>query len=342
MRIGLNSFLPTISTRSIVRAMTRALITGANGFVGQHLVRYLQQATTWELWALGREAHPQLPTVLADLLDRSAVATAVANAAPDVVVHLAAQSAIPQSFRDPAGTFNINVLGQLHLFEAIKSAHLDPIVLVVGSNAMYGMAHRSGLPADENTMLCPADPYAVSKAAQDLLAGQWWYSHGLKVIRARPFNHTGPGQRADFVVPAFAHQIARIEAGLQPPVIQVGNLTPQRDFSDVRDVVRAYHLLLERAQPGEIYNIGVGQSVSIQSILDRLIALSGQTITVEVDPQRLRPVDVPIVACDASRLRSQIGWEPQYRLDDTLRDILHEWRSHVATELERVGSHINE
>jgi len=125
-------------------------------------------------------------------------------------------------------------------------------------------------------------------------------------------------------------------------VIQVGNLTPQRDFSDVRDVVRAYHLLLERAQPGEIYNIGVGQSVSIQSILDRLIALSGQTITVEVDPQRLRPVDVPIVACDASRLRSQIGWEPQYCLDDTLSDILNEWRSHVATEQERVGSHINQ
>lgn len=314
--------------------MKRILITGASGFVGTHLARYLQTVTDWELWSFGRDPHPALPSVTADILDREAVMQVVSDVRPDMIVHLAAQAFVPAAFADPAGTFNINVLGQLNLFQAIVAAQINPIFLSVISNAIYGMAQATGQPANEQTPLQPTDPYAVSKAAQDLMAGQWFYSHKLNVIRARPFNHIGPGQRPDFVVPAFARQIARIELGLQEPIIRVGNLEPQRDFSDVRDIVRAYHLILERGNAGDVFNIGSGRTVSIGAILNQLIALSGHDITVDVDAAKLRPVEVPIVACDASHLRERTGWQPQFTLEQTLSDILHDWRTITRLEAE--------
>lgn len=312
--------------------MTRALITGASGFAGQHLVRYLRAATDWELWSLGRARVGDLASVTADLLDRAAVAQAIAEARPDVVFHLAAQSFVPASFEDPEATLNTNLIGQLHLFQAIAQAGIDPTVLVVSSNEVYGMVRPGDIPVSEDTPLRPANPYAVSKAAQDLLAGQWFYSQGLKVIRARPFNHIGPGQKAQFVAPAFARQIALIEQGAQEPLVRVGNLAARRDFTDVRDVVRAYYLAATRGEPGEIYNIGSGKAVAIQTILDTLRELSTVGIAVEIDQSKMRPADVPTIACDASRLAARTGWHCEYSLRQTLADVLDDWRVRVASD----------
>lgn len=312
--------------------MTRTLITGASGFAGRHLVAHLRATTDWELCALGRSSQPDLNTVSADLLDRAAVDQAVAQVQPEIVVHLAAQSFVPTSFEDPADTFNTNVIGQLHLLQAIAAAKIDPLVLVISSNEVYGMVLPNDIPVNEKTPLRPASPYAVSKAAQDLLAGQWFYSHKLRVIRVRPFNHIGPGQKAQFAAPAFARQIARIELGLQPPVVQVGNLDAQRDFTDVRDIVSAYHLALVHGEPGAIYNVGSGEPVAIRTILETLINLSTVPITIEPDPARMRPADVPTVACDSSYFQTRTGWRRQYSLDQTLRDVLEDWRSRVQAE----------
>lgn len=281
---------------------------------------------------LGRSLPSATTCVAADLLDRDAVAHAVAQVQPDYIVHLAAQSFVPASFDDPTATFSINVLGQLHLFQAIAAAKLDPLVLVVSSNEVYGMVQPGDIPVNEDTLLRPANPYAVSKAAQDLLAGQWFYSQQLRVIRVRPFNHIGPGQKSQFVAPAFARQIARIERGLQPPIVRVGNLEAQRDFTDVRDVVRAYHLALTHGEPGAIYNVGSGEPVAVRVLLETLINLSSVAISIELDPTKMRPADVPTIACDATRLRQKTGWNRQYTLEQTLRDVLDDWRGRVGDE----------
>jgi GDP-4-dehydro-6-deoxy-D-mannose reductase len=312
--------------------MTRTLITGASGFAGRHLVAHLRTTTDWELWALGRSSQPDLDTITADLLDREAVARAVAQVQPDIVVHLAAQSFVPASFDDPATTFNTNVIGQLHLLQAIAAANINPLVLVVSSNEVYGMVQPDEIPVNEKTPLRPPSPYAVSKAAQDLLAGQWFYSHKLRIIRVRPFNHIGPGQKAQFAAPAFARQIARIERGLQPPIVKVGNLEAQRDFTDVRDIVRAYHLALVHGEPGAIYNVGAGEPVAMRTILETLINLSAVPIAIESDPARMRPADVPTVTCDARYFQARTGWQRQYTLDQTLRDVLEDWRSRIQHE----------
>ncbi|HEY1012855.1 MAG TPA: GDP-mannose 4,6-dehydratase [Herpetosiphonaceae bacterium] len=315
--------------------MTRALITGAGGFAGRHLLEYLRAATDWELWGVTRSG-ASLPggarAATCDLLDAPAVAALIAETRPDFIFHLAAQSFVPASFDDPAGTLTTNLLSQLNLFQAVGAAKIDPVVLAVSSNEIYGLVRPEDVPVGELTPFRPVNPYAVSKAAQDLLAGQWFHSHKLRVVRARPFNHIGPGQRENFVAPAFARQIALIERGLQPPVVRVGNLDAQRDFTDVRDVVRAYHLAAVSGEPGAAYNIGSGRPVAIRSLLDILVSLSSAPIEIELDPARLRPADVPLVACDASALRQRTGWTPAIRLEDTLRDILDEWRASVAGE----------
>ena len=310
--------------------MTRILITGASGFAGTHLIAELQATTTAELWALGRQPHPVLPSVVADLLDPAALKKALADVRPQQIIHLAAQASVQAAFAAAVPTYTTNILGQLHMFEAIRELQLDPLVLVVSSNEVYGMVQPADIPVNEQTPFRPANPYAVSKAAQDLMAGQWFYSYGLRAIRVRPFNHLGPHQRPDFVAAAFAQQIARIEHGLQEPVLQVGNLAAERDWTDVRDMVRAYRLALDHCQPGAAYNIGSGQAVAVQRLLDILLSFSTVTIDVQQDPARMRPSDVPTVACDASRFKQQTGWQPQYSLEQTLRDVLDDWRSRVA------------
>ncbi len=318
----------------------RVLITGINGFVGTYLADYLLAQSRYELWGLSRAPgrlpprfHGRIAELSADLNDRQATQAALRVARPDLIFHLAGQPFVPESFRDPAATLQINILGALHLFQAILELQCPARILVIGSYEEYGKISPSDLPIDEHCPLRPTNPYGVSKAAQGLLALQYHLSHGIDTVRVRPFNHIGPGQSIRFVAAAFAQQIARIEHGLQPPLVQVGNLSAHRDLTDVRDTVRAYALLAEHGQSGAVYNVGSGQAVMMQELLDQLLALSSVAVEVRPDPERMRPIDMPLVVCNHSLIREQTGWAPTIPLQQTLRDILNYWRGEVSATL---------
>ena len=315
----------------------RALITGAGGFVGRHLCAYLLAHTDWELtgtvYPRPVEAQPQemrLRLQHADLRDPEGVQALIDEVQPDSIFHLAAQSFVPTSFADPWDTLRTNVRAQLNLLEAVRRSGRDVRVLVVGSTEEYGAPKPDELPLTEESALRPNNPYAVSKVAQDFMGLQYHLAYGLPVVRVRPFNHTGPGQAPRFVVPAFASQIARIEAGLQEPVMKVGNLDAARDFTDVRDIVRAYHLAVEQGAPGDVYNLASGQPHSVRGLLEMLLSYSQVDIRVERDPDRYRPVDVPVVFGSAEKFRLRTGWKPQIPFDQTLRDVLAYCRRQIG------------
>lgn len=313
----------------------RALITGVNGFVGGHLAEHLL-ANDWEVWGVGRQAELSMPSLAsrvsylqADLEERQAALDLLATVRPDSIFHLAGQAFVPQSFSDPQATLATNIFAELNILLAMIDLKLDATVLIAGSTEVYGNIRPEDLPVDEDTPFNPVSPYAVSKIAQDMLALQYHLSHQLKTIRARPFNHIGPRQSNRFAASSFAYQIAQIEAGKQEPVLRVGNLSAQRDFTDVRDMAQAYRLAVLHGQPGQAYNIGSGQAVSMQTILDTLLSYSSVPIEVQTDPTRMRPADVPVVVCDASRFRAATGWEPNYTLSQTLADVLDDWRKSI-------------
>ena len=315
----------------------RALITGAGGFVGGHLCAYLLAHTDWELMGTVYphpvDAQPQEPRLRlrhTDLRDPEGVQALVGEVQPDTIFHLAAQSFVPASFADPWDTLQNNIRAQLNLLEAVRRSGRDVRVLVVGSNEEYGAPKPEELPQTEESPLRPNNPYAVSKVAQDFLGLQYYLAYGLPVVRVRPFNHTGPGQAPRFVVPAFASQIARIEAGLQAPVMQVGNLDAARDFTDVRDIVRAYHLAVSQGEPGEVYNLASGRPQSVRGLLEMLLSYSQAEIRVERDPDRYRPVDVPMAYGSAEKFRRRTGWGPQILFAQTLRDVLAYWREQIG------------
>lgn len=318
----------------------RVLITGINGFAGGHLAELLVHQGGWRIWGLTRSGALSLPhlraevaPVCADLRDADQVRAVLAAVEPEAIFHLAGQAFVPESFRDPAATFQINVLGQLNLFLALIEQQRPCRVLVVGSNEAYGLVQPEDIPIDEETPFRPASPYGVSKLAQDMLALQYHQSHQLDVVRVRPFNHIGPRQNQRFVAAAFARQLARIECGLQPPLLRVGDLSAQRDFTDVRDMVHAYVLALQQGETGQVYNLGSGQPVAIQTLLDTLIAASTATITVETDPALMRPTNAPLVACDVRRFQARTGWQPRIPLATTLSDILADWRERVRNDM---------
>ena len=315
----------------------RVLITGINGFAGGHLAEHLLATTPHEVWGVARGGMADLPslhgkvtTTDADLADRAAVDHLVRDVRPDLVFHLAAQAHVPTSWRDPAGTLTSNILMQLNLGEALQAATLRPRILVVSTGEVYGAAEPNEIPIDEDVPLRPVNPYAVSKAAQDLLAYQQHRAHALHIVRVRPFNHTGARQHPGYAPTAFAQQIARIERGLQPPVVKVGNLDAQRDLSDVRDIVRGYVLALEHGAPGAVYNLGSGRPVSMRTVLDTLLDMTTTAISVEPDPERMRPVDVPVIAANIARMRECTGWQPAIPLEHTLREVLNDWRKRIA------------
>ena len=318
----------------------RALITGITGFAGSHLAEYLlaeqpdvEVFGTYR-WRSRMENLDQLEGILGsrvrlvecELRDPSSVARALATARPDLVFHLAAQSFVPSSWSAPGDTVLSNVSGQINLFEGIRAAGLDPVVQIACSSEEYGMVLPEETPITEDNPLRPLSPYAVSKVGQDFLAYQYFQSYGLKAIRTRGFNHTGPRRGDVFVVSNFARQVARIEHGLAEPVIRVGNLDAVRDFTDVRDMVRAYWLAVTEAKPGEVYNIATGHGVTIREVLDRLVEMAQVEVEVEQDPERMRPSDVEILIGDASKFRADTGWEPRVPFDQTLRDTLDFWR----------------
>jgi GDP-4-dehydro-6-deoxy-D-mannose reductase len=314
----------------------RALITGISGFAGSYLAEYLLARGDVTVSGLVRDprrpgnAAPfagQVRLLRGDLRDAASVDRAVAAARPDVLFHLGGQAFVPRSFDDPEGTLLDNAVGQLHVIQAVLRHCPETRLLVVGSASVYGLVRPDENPVDEAVPLRPVDPYGVSKATQDLLAFQYGVSHRLQAIRVRPFNHTGPRQSDSFAPSWFARQVAAIEAGASPAELPVGNLTGVRDFTDVRDVVRAYYLAATRGQPGEVYNIGSGQGRRLSEVLDLLAGLSRAPFTRRADPARMRPLDVPVLVCDAGRLRRLTGWEPQIALEQTLADLLDYWRT---------------
>ncbi len=318
----------------------RALVTGAGGFVGGHLLAALRATSDIILHGTLRanadgstDEKLSLPDVRAhviDLTQEDAVTRLIAEVKPDRVFHLAGQAFVPYSFEHPWETFEINLHSQLNLLQAIHNQKLDTRILVIGSAEMYGVVRPDQLPITELAPLMPTSPYSVSKVAQDMLALQYHLSYNLYTVRVRPFNHIGPGQSRQFAVSSFASQIAAIEVAGAEPIVRVGDLSAERDLTDVRDIVRAYTMLLEEGEPGGVYNVCSGVAHSMQAILDRLIALSAQPIEVRIDPDRLRPVEIPRLVGDYSRLHARTGWQPQIDLDRTLRDVLADWRTRLA------------
>ena len=318
----------------------RALITGITGFAGSHLADYLlAEQSDVEIFGTYRwrsrmenidHLDGKINLLECDLRDAAAVHGVLAEVRPDYIFHLAAQSFVPASWRAPSDTLTTNLIGQTNIFEAVRMLELDPVIQIAGSSEEYGLVLPDEVPIKETNPLRPLSPYAVSKVGQDLLAYQYFRSYGLKTIRTRGFNHTGPRRGEVFVTSNFAKQIASIEAGLREPVIRVGNLDAQRDFTDVRDMVRAYWLAVTKAKHGEVYNLASGKAVTIRELLDQLLALSETKVEVEVDPERLRPSDVEILLGDFSKFKADTGWEPSIPLEQTLRDTLDFWRQKLS------------
>jgi GDP-4-dehydro-6-deoxy-D-mannose reductase len=309
----------------------RIFITGATGFAGSHLVESLL-AQEHEVFALTHPAtsHQELPThpcmhsIPGDLLDLASLKTAVLQAQPDTIYHLAGQAYPARSWDNPALTIAINTGGTANLLEAAIASG-RPRVVIVTSAEIYGFVAEVDLPLTENTWPQPRHPYGVSKYAAGLLTAVYAQRYDLPVVEARPFNHIGPRQALGFVVPDFASQLAAIKLGQQPPVISVGNLDARRDFCDVRDVVSAYQILAEKGTPGEGYLICSGQAVSIHYLLNALIEAAGITVEVVYDPQRMRPSDTPILYGSHAKLSSDTGWKPQIHLRQSLNDAYQDW-----------------
>jgi GDP-4-dehydro-6-deoxy-D-mannose reductase len=323
----------------------RLLVTGAGGFVGGHLVELLRReapgtgvhGVVLPHGSLAWSTAQGVRIVEADLDDPAAAAAVIEEVRPDGIVHLAGQSSVQQSWLDPGGTLRTNVLGIVHLLDAARSCSLRPAVLVVGSAEEYGPVSEAELPIRETAPLRPASPYAVSKVAQGALALLYGPAGGMRIVLTRTFHHTGPGRGEAFAESSFARQIAEIELGLRPPVIEVGNLEAVRDFTDVRDVVRAYLLLLEKGEPGQAYNVCSGRGRRIRDVLDLLLAGSRARVEVRVDKERLRPSDVPAQVGDPSRLRAATDWAPRIPLEETLRDLLADWRTRLAGRAARTS-----
>jgi GDP-4-dehydro-6-deoxy-D-mannose reductase len=316
----------------------RVLITGITGMVGSHLADYCLERGDVEVvgtvrWRSPREniaaIADRIRLVEVDLRDQGGVRRMVEDVEPEAIFHLAAQSFVPASWSGPADTLTTNTLAQVSLLEALRDLGLTDVpFMVAGSSEEYGLVHPEETPITEENPLRPLSPYAVSKVTQDLLGWQYHRSFGLRVVRTRAFNHEGPRRGHVFVTSNFAKQIAEIESG-RPPVLEVGNLEARRDWHDVRDTVRAYWLAAMEGEPGEVYNIGRGEALSIGEMLDILLSMAKVEVEVRPIAERMRPSDVELLVCDPTKFRERTGWEPAIPFDQTLRDTLEYWRERV-------------
>lgn len=313
----------------------KILVTGASGFVGSHLIDLLIKNNETSIVgtynsenSLANLGENKIEAIKVDLTSQKEVADLISKVKPDVLYHLAAFTSPSESFDSPNETFANNISCQINLLEEIKKNKLvDTKILVVSSAEVYGLVEKEDLPIDEDTSFNPTNPYAVSKLAQDFLGRQYFLAHNLKIVRVRPFNHIGPGQSPNFVVSSFAKKIAEIEKGKRKPILPTGNLNTKRDFTDVRDTVKAYTSLIEKGENGEVYNAGSGVSYKISEILDMLLSYSKAKITVESDKSLLRPIDNPELVCDFSKLKNLTGWTPTIPIEKTLKDTLDYWRN---------------
>lgn len=315
----------------------RALITGITGFVGSHLAEFLLNEGI-EVYGIHRwrskdnnieKIRPDIKLQEADLLDAHSLYAIVEKVKPDYVFHLAAQSYVVSSWASPVNTLEINVIGSANLFEAVRNAKLNTPIQIACSSEEYGMVFPNEVPIKETNPLRPLSPYAVSKIAMDYLGYQYFKSYGLRIIRTRGFNHTGPRRGEVFAESTFAKQIAEIEKGKREPVVYVGNLDAKRDYTDVRDMVKGYYLAALKGEPGEVYNICSGKAWKIKEVLNYLLSLSRVKVTVKQDPKRMRPSDVPILIGDNSKFTKKTGWKPTISMEKTLTDLLDYWREEV-------------
>ena len=330
-----------------MREINKVLITGITGFVGSHLADYIL-ANFPEVQILGlarwrsptdniRHVLDKITLEFGDLSDLPSLKTVLSKEKPDVIFHLAAQSYVPFSFSSPIVTLNTNIIGTCHLLEAVKelkfASEYDPIIHICSSSEVYGQVKENEVPIRESNPFRPSSPYAVSKVGEDMLAFQYWLSWKIKTIRTRMFTHTGPRRGEVFASSTFAKQIASIEARLAPPVVKVGNLDSVRTFLDARDAVKAYWLLVNKCPPGEVYNIGGVETMTVGDMLNKLLRLSKvKNITVEVDPSRLRPSDVTLQIPCIDKFVAATGWKPETKFDKTLENLLDYWRDYFKRE----------
>jgi GDP-4-dehydro-6-deoxy-D-mannose reductase len=316
------------------------LITGVSGFVGPYLAEYIAEvAPETEMWGLvwsadTAQAPPSVRPIAGDLTDASWLSMVVGEVRPDLILHLAAASSVAASWARPSQCLEVNAMGTVNLLEAVRDLRLDARVVIASSGEIYGAVPLANQPITEDAPLCPLSPYAASKAAQDLITAQYFLGYGIDTVRLRLFHHTGPRRPPQFVASSFAQQIARIERGLAPPRLAVGNLEAVRDFTDVRDVARAYWLAAVQGVAGDAYNVCSGRRISIERVLEILLVHSDVEIEVEVDPGRLRTADIPCLIGDHTRISDATGWQPEIPLVQTLGDLLEWWRENVET-LER-------
>jgi len=314
----------------------KVLITGITGFAGSHLAEYLLKIGGIEIYGTRRwrsrmenvhHIKEKIKFVECDLRDYSSMIRAIEQTKPDRIFHLAAQSFVPTSWIVPSDTITTNINGNLYIFEACREAGINPLIQIACSSEEYGMVYENEVPIKETNPLRPLSPYAVSKVGQDMLSYQYYQSYKIPIIRTRGFNHSGPRRPSIFVCSDFARQIVDIEKGMRKPIIYVGNLDAVRDFTDVRDMVRAYWLALEKGEPGEVYNISTGRGYKIKELLDMLLSITKVKIEIQQDESRLRPSDVPLLIGDSSKFVKRTGWKPEIPFEKTLEDLLDYWRS---------------
>lgn len=313
----------------------KVLITGATGFAGSHLARHLSTKKENQTYGtyLSEESKSTLSDLLnltliqVDLMDSEAVFKFIKDVSPDNIYHLAALTSPKLSFEEPTKVLTNNIEAQINLLEAVRKLKLPSKILIVSSAEVYGKVSPEDLPIDEETPLNPTSPYAVSKIAQDYLGLQYFLSYGLKIVRARPFNHIGPGQTEAFAVAAFAKKIAEIEKGKTEAILNVGNLDSKRDFTDVEDMVRAYSLLIQDGEDGNVYNIGSGRYYKMSEVLNMLLSLSTKKIEIRQDPKLFRPSDNPVLQCDPTKIEKLTNWKAEIPIEKSLAKILEFWRS---------------
>jgi len=315
----------------------KALITGITGFAGSHLAELLLSENIEvhgvQRWRSKSDNIDHIQNKIhfheADLLDAHSLYKVIDEVRPKYIFHLAAQSYVQSSWASPANTLEVNIIGTVHLFEAVRKSDLDITIQIACSSEEYGKVFKNELPIREDNPLRPLSPYAVSKLAMDYLGYQYYESYGIKVIRTRGFNHTGPRRGDVFSESTFAKQIAEIEKGKKEPVVYVGNLNAVRDYTDVRDMVRAYYISVQKCKPGEAYVIATGTGWKIGDVLDLLISMSKVKIKIVRDKDRMRPSDVEVLIGDSKKFREQTGWKPEIPFKKTMEDLLNYWRQRV-------------
>lgn len=312
----------------------KALIIGAGGFVGSYLIEELSGNRGWSVVAtkLPTESiHTKSSCDIFDLdiLNEKDISNLIAKTCPDCIFHLAAQSSVAVSWEKPSLTIDINIKGCVNLLEAVRKSGIVSRIIMIGSSEEYGFAVKKTFCLNENCPPEPANIYAVTKYTQNLIGRIYATAYKMDVIAVRAFNHIGPGQSPHFVVSDFCRQAAEIDAGIKEPVIRVGNLSAERDFTDVRDIVRAYAQIVIKGKSGKTYNVGSGKAISIKEILEIILPLSSKEIRIEVDKNRFRPVDTPKIEADVSELEKDTGWKPEIKVEDSVFDIFEYWKTNL-------------